>query len=248
MTDFRQPFKGDYPITQAYGVVIPGVTYKDRPHSGIDYGCPEGTEILASADGTVKLSTFDGDGYGKYIIILHDNGVATLYAHLQGRYVTENQKVCQGQVIGISGNTGNSTGPHLHFEARRVWYDWKSHFNPMDLPLKSFADTHSTTQDAPGEVLEPNPDNNTPEPAKPQFEPVRAGFCKVVCDVANVRCHCDMNRVLGTLKKGDVLSIGGDVTVWNGLPYRDYYDPRYNCWLRIAEHDPYTQMIVNTEI
>ena len=57
-----------------------------------------------------------------------------------------------------------------------------------------------------------------------------------------------MNRVLGQRKRGDILSIGNDVTMYNNLPYRDYYDPEFKCWLRIAEHDPDTQMIVNYEI
>lgn len=229
MTDFRQPFEGDYPITLDFGEKFPPLYTDESPHRGIDYGCPEGTPILAAADGFVS-SLYDlPKGYGKYIVLTHNIGsYSTLYAHLSKFLVREHQQVKQGDPIALSGNTGNSTGPHLHFEVRNQGI----HIDPKTV-LRS--------------VLDDEGYNSTPEPVKPQFEPVRAGFCKVVCDVANVRCHCDMNRVLGTLKKGDVLSIGSDVTVYNGLPYRDYYDPRFNCWLRIAEHDPYTQMIVNTE-
>lgn len=140
MITYRQPFKGDYPITQRYGELIPDVTYKDRPHTGIDYACPVGTGILASADGNVKYSGYEKTGYGNWIVIEHEKGKCTLYAHLSERNVFENQKVRQGDVIGLSGSTGNSTGPHLHFEARRVWCDWRSHFDPMELPLQNFAD------------------------------------------------------------------------------------------------------------
>ena len=54
-----------------------------------------------------------------------------------------------------------------------------------------------------------------------------------------------MSRVIGQRKKGDIIAIGDETTMYNGLPYRDYYDPTYKCWLRIAEHDPDTQIIKN---
>ena len=140
MIIFRQPFKGDYPITQEYGVVIPGVTYNNKPHTGIDYGCPEGTDVYASADGVVKYAEFDKTGFGNTIIIRHNNGKATLYAHLSKIFAYVGQTVKQGNAIGLSGSTGNTTGPHLHFEARAQWNDWRSHFDPMDLPLMNFSD------------------------------------------------------------------------------------------------------------
>ena len=140
MVTYRQPFQGCYPITQAYGEVIPGVTYQGRPHTGIDYGCPEGTPILASAAGIVMLAEFDKTGYGNTVIIQHNDGQATLYAHLSMISVVLRQKVQQGQVIGFSGSTGNCTGPHLHFEVRKIWADFRSHIDPMTLPLKNFAD------------------------------------------------------------------------------------------------------------
>lgn len=132
---YRQPFEGDWPITQKYGEKI-----TSSFHTGIDYGCPSGTPILASNDGTVVIAKTDqssNGGYGKYVIIQHSDGKATLYGHLTNFIVTIGQKVKQSEVIGYSGNTGNSTGPHLHFEARRIWNDYRTYFNPMDLPLMS---------------------------------------------------------------------------------------------------------------
>ena len=135
MVKYRQPFKNEWPITQKYGETI-----TSSFHTGIDYGCPFGTPILASADGTVVFAGWDNTGYGNFVIVNHNSECATCYAHLSDISVVLNQKVRQGMLLGHSGNTGNSTGPHLHFEARRRWNDYKSHFNPMDLPLMSIDD------------------------------------------------------------------------------------------------------------
>ena len=89
-------------------------------HNGIDIGAAPGTPVLAAASGRVlvaKLGGYNG-GYGNMIIIAHDNGVQTVYGHLRDVYVTQGQEVNQGQTIGEVGNTGKSTGPHLHFEVR----------------------------------------------------------------------------------------------------------------------------------
>ena len=143
---YRQPFRGEYPITQKYGEIIPGVTFNGKPHTGIDYGCPTGTPILASNDGTVMAAGWDLTGYGFRVILQHPDGRATLYAHLDSISVNPNEKVTQGDEIGLSGATGGSsaypvTGPHLHFEARYRWNDWTSHFPPYDLPLMTVDDS-----------------------------------------------------------------------------------------------------------
>lgn len=137
---FRQPFRGSWPITQRFGEVVEGVTYKGAPHTGIDYGCPEGTQILASAGGQVMAAGWAEDGFGFRVIIRHSADRSTLYAHLSRVDVTVGQTVEQSQQVGLSGSTGYATGPHLHFEARRRWNDYRSYFDPMTLPLQSFAD------------------------------------------------------------------------------------------------------------
>lgn len=136
---FRQPFGKDWPITQTYGEYISGITVGSA-HTGIDYGCPVGTEILASGAGTVMFAGWDSTGYGLCIIIRHSSDRATLYGHLKKIFVTTGEKVTQGQPIGLSGMSGNVTGPHLHFEARTQWNDYRSHFDPFDLPLMSMED------------------------------------------------------------------------------------------------------------
>ena len=138
MLYYRQPFEGSYPISQGYGV-------KDgtdpNGHTGIDYECPVYTPILASEEGTVMFAGWDNTGYGNCVIIQHPDGNATLYAHLSPPMIVYvGQHVQRSQVIGYSGSSGNSTGYHLHFEARHKWNDYKSHFNPVNLPLHSMAE------------------------------------------------------------------------------------------------------------
>ena len=88
-----------------------------RNHNGIDLAVPVGTNVYSSASGTVIQSGWNG-GYGICVSIDHGNGIVARYAHLSGADVTVGQVVEQGDLIGLSGNTGNSTGPHLHFEMR----------------------------------------------------------------------------------------------------------------------------------
>jgi murein DD-endopeptidase MepM/ murein hydrolase activator NlpD len=88
-------------------------------HSGIDIGgVGYGSKVLASDDGQVMTSGYSSS-YGNYVVISHGNGFSTLYAHLSKRSVKEGDKVQKGQVLGLTGSTGNSTGPHLHFEIRK---------------------------------------------------------------------------------------------------------------------------------
>ena len=89
-----------------------------RRHNGIDIGADFGTKICAAAEGTV---TFAGEmsGYGNYIILMHRDGFETAYAHCDSLLVTNGESVQAGQLIAYMGSTGNSTGPHLHFEVKQ---------------------------------------------------------------------------------------------------------------------------------
>lgn len=89
-------------------------------HNGIDIGAPIGTPLLAAAAGTVQVAKQGGynGGYGSMVIISHANGTQTVYGHMSNVYVSTGQSVSQGENIGLSGNSGKSTGPHLHFEVR----------------------------------------------------------------------------------------------------------------------------------
>lgn len=104
-------------VTSAFGWRMHPIAGNWSMHSGIDIGAPHGTPVLAAYDGQVSLAQEDG-GYGLSIVLDHNQGEQqTRYAHLSEILVKPGQWVTQGTLIGLVGNTGNSTGPHLHFEA-----------------------------------------------------------------------------------------------------------------------------------
>jgi murein DD-endopeptidase MepM/ murein hydrolase activator NlpD len=122
------------PLTQGFGptsygfefpYVYQGVAYPHF-HTGVDIGVASGTPIGAAAGGVVVLAgtnVVEGRavGYGTYVVIAHGGGLYTLYGHLSRLDVVAGERVSAGQQIGLSGSTGNSTGPHLHFEVRQVY-------------------------------------------------------------------------------------------------------------------------------
>lgn len=89
-----------------------------RAHKGLDIKVYVGDTIRAAFSGKVRIVKYDARGYGKYVVIRHNNGLETIYGHLSKQLVSENEVVRAGDVIGLGGNTGRSTGSHLHFETR----------------------------------------------------------------------------------------------------------------------------------
>lgn len=118
---FQWPLPESFTITSWFGYCEDPFTGEIAYHSGTDIAAPEGTPILAAADGTVTIANaIDswGGGYGYHIKVKHNDTYDTLYAHCSSICVTVGQEVKQGEIIGYVGTTGNSTGNHLHFE---VW-------------------------------------------------------------------------------------------------------------------------------
>jgi murein DD-endopeptidase MepM/ murein hydrolase activator NlpD len=110
-------------ITSMFGFRIHPITGSQRLHTGTDLGAPQGTPVLAAMAGRIIMADTFG-GYGSAIAIEHENGVRqTLYAHLSAIFVKPGDVVPEGAVIGQVGSTGNSTGPHLHFELRQMTAD-----------------------------------------------------------------------------------------------------------------------------
>jgi len=118
----KYSFKGDsqfiWPVPSSKRVSSKFGKRRGRHHDGVDIPAVTGTHIVASAGGVVKVAGVMR-GYGKVIVVSHDGGYHSVYAHNSKHFVKKGQKVSQGEVIGRVGSTGRSTGPHLHFEIRR---------------------------------------------------------------------------------------------------------------------------------
>ena len=114
---YVMPIKGNY-VTSHYG-------YRPqfgRTHKGIDLRSAIGDTVYSAFSGRVRLTRFERGGSGVYVIVRHENGLETVYGHLSRFLVKPDQYVKAGQPIALSGNTGRSTGPHLHFETRFMGY------------------------------------------------------------------------------------------------------------------------------
>lgn len=96
---------------------------KRRMHRGVDIKVQRGDTIRAAFSGKVRLTKYERRGYGYYVILRHDNGLETIYGHLSKFLVKPDQEVKVGEAIALGGNTGRSTGPHLHFETRYLGMD-----------------------------------------------------------------------------------------------------------------------------
>jgi len=110
-------FPADGPITSPFGWRMHPIFHTVRMHTGIDIGADYGSEVGSGGAGVVVIAG-RASGYGNAVVIDHGGGIATLYGHLSRFGVRVGQKVTAGLTIGAVGNTGNSTGPHLHFEVR----------------------------------------------------------------------------------------------------------------------------------
>lgn len=121
-SDFVYPIKSNH-ITSNFGM------RKYRYHYGIDLGVKMGDTIRATFGGKIRIVDYERKGYGHYVVIRHNNGLETVYAHLLEVLVNINQTVKAGDIIALGGNTGHSTGPHLHYEMRFLG----NAFNPTKL-------------------------------------------------------------------------------------------------------------------
>ena len=114
---YVMPVKGNY-VTSHYG----WRPQFGRSHKGVDLRSAVGDTVYSAFSGRVRLTRFERGGYGFYVIVRHENGLETVYGHLSRFLVKPDQYVKAGQPIALSGNTGRSTGPHLHFETRFMGY------------------------------------------------------------------------------------------------------------------------------
>jgi murein DD-endopeptidase MepM/ murein hydrolase activator NlpD len=106
-------------VASGFGNRIDPVYKVQKFHAGLDFTAPMGTPIYATADGIVRLATYNPGGYGNHVIINHGYGYETLYGHMVRIKARQGQSVKRGEVIGYVGSTGKSTGPHCHYEVHR---------------------------------------------------------------------------------------------------------------------------------
>lgn len=115
----------DYSMPCTSNVITSNYGYRrrfGRMHKGIDLRAKVGDTIRAAFDGKIRLTKYERRGYGYYVVMRHENGLETVYGHLSRFLVKPNDYVKAGDPIALSGNTGRSTGPHLHFETRFMGY------------------------------------------------------------------------------------------------------------------------------
>src|ERR1035437_62200 len=133
------PFIGSFPITQAFGVVNPMEPTPGHIHQGVDYGTPTGTQLFAPNNATVTYAGWDSSGYGNLVKLDYGNGYTEFLGHLSSVAVSVGQKISAGTLLGLTGSTGNSTGPHVH-----VQVDYNGGYvNPVTLQSGNPASTAS---------------------------------------------------------------------------------------------------------
>lgn len=111
--------RGNERLVSGFGMRIHPIYKTLRMHEGVDFTAPIGTPIYATGNGVIKQATRNNQGYGIMVVIDHGYGYETLYAHMSSLKVRPGQRVVRGEVIGLVGNTGTSTAPHLHYEVLR---------------------------------------------------------------------------------------------------------------------------------
>lgn len=133
---FLRPVEAKWPVSCEFGHVTPGLR-DDKPHKGVDFACPVGTPAHACFNGHVLFvrTAEDGNGAGNRIAIVDTSAkppVKALYMHLSEFKVKTGDEVIKGETVGLTGNSGASTGPHLHFETRSLLTEisFKPEFEP----------------------------------------------------------------------------------------------------------------------
>ena len=131
------PDRSIYHLSSSFGYRSDPFSGQKKRHTGLDFACDIGNHVFATADGVVETVRSSSYGYGKYVIVDHGFGYKTRYAHMSEIDVKPGMKVTRGTFLGLSGNSGRSSGPHLHYE---VIYKG-SYVNPinyMDLGMGVF--------------------------------------------------------------------------------------------------------------
>lgn len=215
----------NYIVTQEYGEF----TTDAKGHTGIDLAAPIGTLVYAVADGTVIAAgivknSYGNEAYGNCVLISHQNSDYSFYAHMNSVSVRAGQKVVAGQEIGTVGNTGNTTGPHLHFEIR-ISPSWNR---------KNFRN--------PREYISFDKDDSYVRPVMPKAdESIKKGAkARISANIVNLRDKAGIgsSRIIGELHLGAPVEVDGEGVKMGGLTWFPVTIKGY-----VAETDGYTRLI-----
>ena len=221
----------NYIVTQKFGETVTD----SKGHTGIDLWQPVGTPVYAAESGDVLAAgiinnSYGNSQYGKCILIDHKNGYYTFYAHLDSILVRVGQSVLVGTQIGTVGQTGNVTGPHLHFEVRTN-PNWNRNYfiNPEAICGLAIDKPNVIQTPNIGNLLKPNLNNTTK--------------VKVANELLNMRDAAGYSgKVIAELKKGTKLTITGNKIVKDGL---EWYPVQINGY--VAASDGYTILLERDE-
>lgn len=164
-------------------------------HNGVDFGCVQGTPIKAVAAGVVERTGFDSTGYGYYVKLKHIAGYYTLYGHFSMIEVASGTVVKEGDLLGFSGNTGNSTGAHLHFEVRKIGEERNGYNGAVDpMTIDSIE----------------------------QVEQLPKGYARSLTNNLNIRIGPGLvDAVIGKINYGDTVRLTGGETTNDGIVWRE---------------------------
>lgn len=204
-----------------------GWNYSGKRHTGIDYAVPEGTEVFAAEAGAVDFAGFDRTGYGNLIRLGHAGGIGSKYAHLSKILVKRWQRVAKGELIGISGATGNVTGAHLHFETTENGkaVDPNLFFDSVSDPAATASQSMTASAEAEsqtGQAAGPVPLPQTGQAPLPQAGQAagQAGAATIAVELANIRPEAGAAGIVGQLRQGTEITIGAERKAARGLVWR----------------------------
>lgn len=217
LSQFHCPYKG---------TIWPGGKYgprKSRRHQGVDLPLAVGAPIYATFPGKVRVSRYSENGYGHYIVIRHENGLETFYAHLSERKVAVGDWVNAGQVVGLGGSTGRSTGPHLHYEVRYNGFsfdpEWIIDFKKGDLrqrlfilKKKYFGVNHADPQNFEDEMPEEKKEEGAAAKPAAVYHVIVSGdtlYALAVRNKTSVAAICRLNNIT----ENTVLQLGQKIRI-----------------------------------
>jgi len=221
---FLYPVPPNSPVSQTFAEHVHRgqVNNWQYYYGGIDWAIPTGTPIKSAQDGKVTQVRRDATGYGVHVRIDHGNGYSAIYGHLMDYSVTVGQSVKAGEVIGRSDNTGNSTGPHLHFEVRK-----------NNVPVDPAPMLVLSLEPGPGPEPEPGESCGCTITKEPEQMPILPKVCITSAVGVNIRqgpgiTHPAVGYIPGQTKVEVIRKVSQGPDIWLRIGYNQYIAMLFN--------------------